>query len=179
MVTSWMAYPSRRFRGRLRQSITNWPVFTVGDWEITLPWGAWADDARAKMLDLTFALYYEPDDDEDPDLAQFPQTLPSARWRVDRSGSREKFNTVWHSALLSISQAHGHPDVVGVYEDKDEWSYAVWRVEGRLLALSQAEDFQSHSLYDRATLHLADHPAESPIPQGWDLYGFLMGGEED
>lgn len=38
------------------------------------------------------------------------------------------------------------------------------------------EDVQTHSVYDRATLHLADHPAESNIPRGWDLYGLLTGG---
>lgn len=159
------------------KDITNWPVLNIGDWEVTFPWGPWADDARPKMLDLTFALFYEPDEDEDPDWVELPQTLPSARWRVDRSGNREQFNTVWRSGLVTISQVHGKPQDVGVYRDGDEWSYAIWHMGARLLVLSQGEDFQTHSLYDRATLHIADRPPGSPIPLGGDLYGLLMGGE--
>ncbi|GII94733.1 hypothetical protein [Sinosporangium siamense] len=146
------------------------PVHSAG-WEIDV----FHDKADAVSgFSARFGLYYEPDDEDDPDLDDFPQHLPSPQWHVDHSATRQQFDVLFEAGRAAMAARLGEPEAAGMFDEDDDWRYAVWRVGDRLIAVAQAEDFASHSLYTEASIRVVDFPATSKVPTADEMYDILV-----
>ncbi|MEU8321165.1 hypothetical protein AB0C33_22675 [Nonomuraea sp. NPDC048881] len=154
------------------------PMLPVGERNVGVIVNSKSTQVRG--FSVGFAIFYESDDiwgpDPDPDLAEFPQYIPSDIWRIDRTAERPQFRAVWEDGHKTAAERLGPPNVIDDdWDDESEWQHAVWRLGARLLTVAQGDDITTYSLYDEASLQVIDYPEDRPVPTGWDLHGLLLG----
>ncbi|MGQ0842021.1 hypothetical protein [Actinokineospora sp.] len=119
-------------------------------------------------------------DDVEPGdaAAAIPQADPPAPagqdWLGDGEAGRAAFDGAWRHACGMVSNRLGAPEISGTHFD-DGLHHAMWRVDSRVVAVAQGEDFDSYSLYSAGSLLVTDFPPNTPLPVGNAFYGLFEG----
>lgn len=126
---------------------------------------------------VDFAVFYAPEDPEDPDLGYLVESFADRGWLVDATAARERFDAVWEEGCAALRARLGSPALIGQHDSS--WRHAAWRVDQRLVVVAQGEDFGSYSLYDAASVWVVAAPPDGALPTGDQLYAFLCGDTSD